>query len=263
MGSITTKIIDKSSAPASAISLQEAIDRAHHQAKSSAGEWTALCYAIEMNHVGAIEALASEDKEGINKRCSAACGGTALHMASSKGLTNAVTILLKASCDVMALDATGDTPLHCAAVYGHTGTAKILIEKGEVSLINAKNNEGLSALHIASGFGHLEFVTVLLETNGRGQGSYYRPDVDINAINVNGKTPLHYAAINGSKALVRLLLDRGARVDVLKRDKVLCHFCATFYYMLSSYYMWYGVLVAQTMSCFKSFTSRLGREDSN
>lgn len=74
-------------------------------------------------------------------------------------------------------------------------------------------------LHIATLFGHLEFVKQLL-------ASSIMSTKQLNQLNEDGYTPLHLAAANGDRDMVELLIDFGYRADnsmvfgmCLMRDK--------------------------------------------
>ena len=95
--------------------------------------------------------------------------------ATARGNREKVTQLLTSGVSVNARQAgSGSTPLNSAAVFGQTGIAKVLIEKG--ADVSIANKDGNTALHIASFFAHVEFVELLLEEgasvsikSGRGE----------------------------------------------------------------------------------------------
>jgi cytohesin len=91
------------------------------------------------------------------------------------------------------------------------------IEKGDIEAVkqhlaagadvNAKDEEGLTPLHLAAGRGHKKIVELLIAK-----------DADVNAkLAVEGETPLHLAAWDGHKEIAELLIAKGADVNV--RDK--------------------------------------------
>jgi hypothetical protein len=95
--------------------------------------------------------------------------------AVAEGNRDAVARLLAAGTSVNARQPGSDlTPLNGAAVFGQTGVAKLLLEKGaDVSLAN---RDGNTALHIAAFFANKELVELLLDKgasvsvkNGRGE----------------------------------------------------------------------------------------------
>jgi ankyrin repeat protein len=69
-------------------------------------------------------------------------------------------VLLEAGADVNARDASQNTPLHYAALHGHTTVAKLLLEAG--GDINARNRKGKTPLALAQRGG----IVALLRTHG-------------------------------------------------------------------------------------------------
>jgi ankyrin repeat protein len=130
-------------------------------------------------------------------------GMTPLHTAALKGHTDIADLLIANKADVNALDDNGWAPLHEAAWKGHEAVARLLLaNKAEV---NAKYNDGWTPLHKAAEQGHLGLATLLL---------VYKADA--NACDNNGMTPLHHAALKGHKAVAELLIS--ARAQVNARD---------------------------------------------
>ncbi|OMO66968.1 hypothetical protein CCACVL1_20867 [Corchorus capsularis] len=88
-----------------------------------------------------------------------------------------------------------DTPLHVAALLGHSAFAKHLLNK-KPELATELNTHGSSALHMAAAKGYVEIVKELLLVN---------PDMCL-VLDSNGRTPLHLAAIKGKvEALTELV----------------------------------------------------------
>jgi len=100
-------------------------------------------------------------------------------------------------------DEDGSTPLHYLAFFGLTPQAAEAakeILKCEGVDVNAKNNKGFTPLHEAAFHWEAAPVArVLLEAGA-----------EVNALGPNNATPIYYASINGSGAVMRLLMDHGA-----------------------------------------------------
>ena len=108
--------------------------------------------------------------------------------------------------DINAKTSYGITPLHVAPTWNHLDIAKLLIENG--ANVNAKASDGETPLHWAASGGNLDIAKLLVE-NG----------ADVNAKNSDGETPLHWAAIsNDNPDIARLLIECGADVNAKDSD---------------------------------------------
>ncbi|KAI9139789.1 ankyrin repeat-containing domain protein, partial [Paraphysoderma sedebokerense] len=102
-------------------------------------------------------------------------GQTFLHRLCSKGDLEMVTELVtRRRIPVNPKDNAGWTPLHEAALEGHTEIARILILRG--ATVNSKGFRNDTPLHDASSNGHYDLVKLLLDfgadpnaTNDQGQ----------------------------------------------------------------------------------------------
>ncbi|KAH6626474.1 ankyrin-repeat-containing protein [Chaetomium sp. MPI-SDFR-AT-0129] len=96
-----------------------------------------------------------------------------------------------------------------------------LSEREKVSaaeiLINAKDEGKSTCLHMATGNGHLEIVTLLLTHLGPPLPSTSK-QAFLDAPNEYGNTGLHWAALGGHLAVVKVLVEAGASV-ALANDK--------------------------------------------
>ena len=93
----------------------------------------------------------------------------------------------------------GLSPLHGASIYGHSDSARLLIDHG--ANVNAQDNNHWTPLHYASVWGHLRVSQLLLEHKAIST-----------ARDIFNSTPLHEASRCGHLKIVRLLLDHGADV---------------------------------------------------
>jgi len=137
---------------------------------------------------------------GINPNARDEDEQTALMLASRRGQTDIVKVLLEKGADVSPRETKfGWTAFLLAANGGHTEVARMLLDRGVD--VNMKTNEGMTGLIGAASYGHTETVELLLD---RG--------ADVNARNRYGLTPLMSAAEGGHSEIVRMLLDKGADV---------------------------------------------------
>ena len=123
-------------------------------------------------------------------------GWTPLHGAAWWGHTETAKFLIGSGADVDAQGAAGNTPLHQAAEKGHKEIIKLLIAKG--ADVNAKDEDGESPLDYAEGE-----TAVLLRKHG-GKTSYW----------FKAGESIHIATVAGHIEAVKQHLAAGADVDV-------------------------------------------------
>lgn len=128
-------------------------------------------------------------------------------LASMNGCDELVQLLLDAGADVNAnysenlpLPQATHTALFEATLCENIGTVRLLLARGAKT--EARNAKGNSALNIAVRLGYTEIVEMLLAVK----------DIDINAKNIEGETPLMTASRHGLEDMVRLLLEKNADV---------------------------------------------------
>jgi ankyrin repeat protein len=126
---------------------------------------------------------------------------TPMHVAALNGHSDILLLLIEQGADVNGRDSSQDTPLHQASAKGSLEAGRWLLNRG--ADIDAQNVAKNTALIRAAARGHVEFARMLLERGAmidvRGESSM---------------TPLHLAVCNGQTEVVRLLLERGADAHV-------------------------------------------------
>ena len=160
------------------------------------------------NHISAVSLLEQVLDPGYIGGIPTSPLFSALHCVSFFGIVELVTVLINdEGYEVDQQDCAGRTPLSWAAINGHEGVVKLLLERGNVDPDRPdKNNEG--PLGWAAIKGHEGVVKLLLE----------RENVDPNRPDKDDQTPLVCAAIEGHEGVVKLLLER-EDVDPNRLDK--------------------------------------------
>jgi ankyrin repeat protein len=170
-------------------------------------------------------------------------GQTPLHIAASQGFKSIVQLLLKHQADMQQKDSWGRTPLHYAAENDRYTVVEVLLEHIRVteqpSLINAEDNykntplhcslrnnsrgetarlllergadkktlntKNYAPIHVAAAFHKFAIVEWLLNDG----------DIEVNAQDIEGKTPLHWSIQKNNESVVEQFLNAGADVNIV------------------------------------------------
>ena len=130
--------------------------------------------------------------------------------------------------DIAVTDVDGKTALHWTADNPDPTTAGVLLELAP-SAINLRDNDGRTALHLAVASGNTPVMETLVGLPSwrlclvllvsfspsppslpPSQTSTVGVKCDLSAVDLQFRTPLHWAAVLGSAEVVRLLVERGA-----------------------------------------------------
>ncbi|GMF34387.1 unnamed protein product [Phytophthora fragariaefolia] len=150
----------------------------------------------------------------------ASSGSTALHLAAQKGYSSCVLTLLDAGADINTCDELGDTPLLRALRNGHSCIVKVLLRHGakcdypqnlaetprseeSASILGSFDPRRTSALHLTAFFGLISVVKEQAKSS-----SYFSLD----AVDIDGATPLWLAVIMGHLDIVDYLANQGANL---------------------------------------------------
>jgi ankyrin repeat protein len=140
--------------------------------------------------VGALEMLLHSQRDDEIRD---SVGRTALFYAASNGHINCCALLMDHHDDWIDVgDRKGDTPLHVAAFYQHTGVVKLLLESA--ADVNVRNRTGYAPLHLTSDPG---CVDLLLKFGA-----------DAMAVDKKGRTPLFCACAENRTECTRMFCDR-------------------------------------------------------
>ncbi|XP_034045747.1 caskin-2-like isoform X2 [Thalassophryne amazonica] len=152
-----------------------------------------------------LEAQATVDIKDSN-------GMRPLHYAAWQGKADSVLLLLRSGASVNSVSLDGHIPLHLAAQYGHFEVSEMLLQhQSNPCLLNKAKK---TPLDLACEFGRVKVAQLLLSSNmvvALLEGERKEPTDSAFT------TPLHLAARNGHKDIIRLLMKAG--IDINKTTK--------------------------------------------
>ncbi|KFZ17155.1 hypothetical protein V502_04720 [Pseudogymnoascus sp. VKM F-4520 (FW-2644)] len=123
--------------------------------------------------------------------------------AAKVGQDEIITFLHEQGANLNIQERGGNTPLLLAAIEGHEGIARLLLETGKVEA-NWMDEYGRSPLAWAAWRGHEAVTRLFLNID----------KVEANSRDISGRSPLSLAAQRGHEAVTRLFLD----IDKVKAD---------------------------------------------
>lgn len=134
---------------------------------------------------------------------------------SSLGAIVAPLFFLLSSCAPLPAGPTfRDVPILVAAEIDDVSAVKSLLDGG--GEINAKDQNGWTALMIAANVGNADVVRLLIDRR-----------TDVNAVDFNRETAMMHAAATGQVEIVRLLIANGADVNAKANfNRTALHFAA-------------------------------------
>ncbi len=155
-----------------------------------------LMEAIEANDLALAEGFILQDSGLLSARDAA--GNTPLHTAAGLGETSMVSLLLKHGADPSIPNDAGQLPIHIAAGISFELAHNLL---GNGSLLFRVDDSGSSALDLAFDAGPKGVSSLL--------GEQF-----VNSLDLQGNTPLQYAAQRGDLAVVNELIEYGADLNL-------------------------------------------------
>ncbi|GIY86790.1 hypothetical protein CDAR_558691 [Caerostris darwini] len=134
---------------------------------------------------------------------------TPLMIAASVGCAEIVSALISRGADVNAINETGQTSLHYVASKNRDEIVRILLANH--ANINAADNMGSTPLHRAASKGNIKILKIFLED--------YSNQLDVDARDCVRNTPLHLACEEERMEAAKMLIEAGASIDTLNKEK--------------------------------------------
>lgn len=162
-------------------------------------------WAVSYNHLPIVQTLVQ--KKSFDPDVTDGSGWTPLMMACSrKDAEQIVDLLLSKEADVNAKNNNGQTALHFCASKINLDIARTLMAQKPPASARIKDKRGQLPLHRAAAVGSVPMMKALLDAKS-----------PLDATDMDGMTALHHAMSEGHGDAALLLLTRGA--DFSKKDK--------------------------------------------
>ncbi|RLU18410.1 hypothetical protein DMN91_008767 [Ooceraea biroi] len=184
--------------------------------KTSFG-YTPMQIAATEGHKDTIEFFLSK---GLNINDLGTNNQTLLHYATTRGHLAVVEYLISQGIDVNAQDKNGVSPMHIAASFGYKNVIEILLKNGAVyNLVDKSHKKPLVMSRDENVINLLASIKNLFKAIKQNKlsevESYIKMGAFVNAKNVYGGTPLHYAAWEGYDEIVYVLLQNRANSNAV------------------------------------------------
>ncbi|KAL6702610.1 putative ankyrin-repeat protein [Coniothyrium glycines] len=164
-------------------------------------------WAVSYNHLAIVQTLIQTKSFDVD--VTDGSGWTALMMACSRrDAEQIVHLLLSRGADVNAKNNNGQTALHFCASKVNLDIARTLLAEKPPASARTKDKRGQLPLHRAAAVGSVPMIKALLQAKS-----------PINATDMDGMTALHHAISEGHGDAALLLLTMGAEFDKKDNDE--------------------------------------------
>ncbi|XP_071090913.1 ankyrin repeat domain-containing protein 55-like [Haliotis cracherodii] len=178
--------------------------------------FTPLTHTVQNKQLRGVKRLI---KMGANINAQDNLGRTCLSIAAYQGWHEGVVCLLRNGAKKTSCDKFGRTPLHAATYDTDRRALAVLLQNMTKSEVNFTDNEQMTALHWAAFHGRPTHLEDLIARQA-----------DIFAQDIDGKTPMHWAAQNGSKKSCDILASSTDGAELINladhSGKTAVHFAA-------------------------------------
>jgi len=163
-------------------------------------------WAVSFNHLPIVRVLVQT--RNFDADVADGSGWTPLMMACSrKDAEQIVDLLLSKDADVNAKNNNGQTALHFCASKSNLDIARTLLAQKPPATARVKDKRGQLPLHRAAAVGNVPMIKALLDAKS-----------PLNATDMDGMTALHHAISEGHGDAALLLLTKGAEFDKKDND---------------------------------------------
>ncbi|RZC42084.1 Ankyrin repeat domain containing protein, partial [Asbolus verrucosus] len=191
-------------------------------------------------HQTDIDSIPELLKRGCDINASDENGAAPLHAAALTRNIDLVKSLLNKGANVKMVDRDGYTPLHYALLkdYPDEATVKLLLDADlDNAILKIRTKNGVTALHIAAQAGCMvlsrfsrspSYLDYMTESYRKLVQLLLDKGAEVDVVDDDGFTPLHYASQSGNLDIVKLLTKKSSAVNKPnKQGRTALHMAAT------------------------------------
>ncbi len=130
-------------------------------------------------------------------------GNTALHAAAENGDFETAELLLKSGADAYVFDGNNQIPYLIALKNQNTATAEIIFKYMQSGKVRIADNS-------VTNFIIKNYIPIIEDLSEK--------NIDVNLKDFSGNSALHYAVRSGMVDIVKLLIDKGANVNIISEE---------------------------------------------
>lgn len=172
--------------------------------KTSTDGESPLGMAIRLGHLASVKALIKQGAKVHIPFFQAAIMGDYVEILS--------LLIEHSGADLNILSNNGWSLLHTAAAFGKKEICFLLLQKG--ARVDIETKDGITPLTFAICCRHMSLVDLFIAHGARLN------HVDLNAVDQEGLSALHWAAAEGKKDIFLKLMEKGADISLVARDGV-------------------------------------------
>ena len=85
--------------------------------------------------------------------------------------------------------------------------------------LNVKDEEGMTAFHLACNEGNVDIIEMLIDLNQEDQSFQMKYHIDLNAKDEDGRTGFHFACKEGDLKIAKMIIQKSSQFNINLNEK--------------------------------------------